>query len=305
VRYDQAAAGGVVLSPWEHFGSARQDAWEPHRLPLADAPTRLAWAEASPGGPGRLVFIATVRPVLALVSSPSPGTAGDSGAGGDAPSAERPGVTASPDLPDANAPAVAAAAALADGPERQATQATSEPAGSVASPSAALYAALLTVAERQTAESRPAAVPVPAGAASVNRGARFPEGRDDAARATRQPVPRSGSGLRIREGMDGPEQMAFPQPKAPPGGVPALAPQAAGLLTDAVFSGLATLERAVQNLTEPVAGAAPSGAALLYWLGLSSWLVAGVLAWEAFRRCRVAPAPALLGGEPDLPEDPS
>jgi hypothetical protein len=76
-------------------------------------------------------------------------------------------------------------------------------------------------------------------------------------------------------------------------------PRAIELLAEGVTLGATALERAVQALAEPLDPAGGGLSGVLPWLGLSSWVVAAVLAGEAARRSltrRAAPAPALPGG---------
>ena len=57
------------------------------------------------------------------------------------------------------------------------------------------------------------------------------------------------------------------------------------------------------DLTGAEAAGRPAGVAVLYWLGLSSWVVSGALAYEMARR-RVRVAPALGGGAFSEADDP-
>jgi hypothetical protein len=84
---------------------------------------------------------------------------------------------------------------------------------------------------------------------------------------------------------------------------PASVPQVATLLTEGVSLGVTALERAVRALAEPMldAGGAPHD--VLYWMGVSSWLVAAALAGETVRRRLPqfqTTVPSLFGG----PQDP-
>jgi hypothetical protein len=57
-------------------------------------------------------------------------------------------------------------------------------------------------------------------------------------------------------------------------------PEVAGLVTEALYSGMATLEHAIQTMLQPEPEAETSGASLLYWVGLSTGMVASVLAYR-------------------------
>jgi hypothetical protein len=79
-------------------------------------------------------------------------------------------------------------------------------------------------------------------------------------------------------------------------------PQVAGLLTEGVSLGVATLECAAGVLTEPLL---TTDAGALYWLGCSSWLLAAALACEGVRRClpRRTDHGALSLRPPDFPPE--
>jgi hypothetical protein len=70
-----------------------------------------------------------------------------------------------------------------------------------------------------------------------------------------------------------------------PGTEIAALPRLEGLITEGVQLGTAALERAAQALAEPMLSADGAADGILYWLGLSSWLLAAALAGEGVRRC--------------------
>jgi hypothetical protein len=119
------------------------------------------------------------------------------------------------------------------------------------------------------------------------------------------PVYRVVPGPSPEERTDGAERVLHPGPKTSEGEEFVATPEAAGLLANALSVGLTAVERAVRDLTEPQAEAYRSGAAILYWFGLSSWLLGGALAYEVVRRRRtLALAGSGPAGGPDfLPED--
>ncbi|MCI0460532.1 MAG: hypothetical protein L0Z62_26560 [Gemmataceae bacterium] len=86
---------------------------------------------------------------------------------------------------------------------------------------------------------------------------------------------------------------------------PASAPQGASLLTEGVTWGATALERAVQALVEPMLDV-EGKPNTLYWLGVSSGIVAAALACEGVRRRFGHPAtqePAFAVGSSDLPPE--
>ena len=62
------------------------------------------------------------------------------------------------------------------------------------------------------------------------------------------------------------------------------APQVAPLLTEGVSMGVTALELGMRALAEPILDATGPPHNVLYWVGISSWLLAGALACEAVRR---------------------
>jgi hypothetical protein len=83
--------------------------------------------------------------------------------------------------------------------------------------------------------------------------------------------------------------------------VPAFAAEAADLLTHALSVSLARFDQALLDLTGADADGHRSDLAVLYWFGLSSWVVSGALAYRmARRRARVTP---VLGSGALLDED--
>ena len=83
----------------------------------------------------------------------------------------------------------------------------------------------------------------------------------------------------------------------------AWAPQVAPLLTEGVSMGVTALELGMRALTEPILDAGSPPHNVLYWVGISSWLLAGALAGETLRRRfpRLETSElSSLGGLPDL-----
>src|SRR5262249_29897672 len=95
----------------------------------------------------------------------------------------------------------------------------------------------------------------------------------------------------------GTERTAVPETKFGGGDEPAPAPEAAGLLTEAVPYGLAAGEGALGVVPGARAGAVAGrpGSAAGHWLGLSAGLLGAGLAYEGARRRRALSAPALAG----------
>jgi hypothetical protein len=103
------------------------------------------------------------------------------------------------------------------------------------------------------------------------------------------------------------------EPASPGGGLPSgnedgrapnpealTLPRAEGLLTQGVRLGVAALGDAAGALAEPLLAAEGASADVLYWLGLSSWLLAAALAGEGARRyLRQRPAQPDLQPEAD------
>jgi hypothetical protein len=83
---------------------------------------------------------------------------------------------------------------------------------------------------------------------------------------------------------------------------PAPVPQVASLLTEGVTVGVTAIERAVLTLAEPILDAGDAPHEVLYWLGVTSWVVAAALAGETLRRRYPqfqTSVPSLFGGPPD------
>jgi hypothetical protein len=171
-------------------------------------------------------------------------------------------------------PADAAALVFASG--RPATEADGSPAPAV-------VARDTPTPVHPPVEARPAA---PAGTASRTGIALLSAGgQAEAARPALAPpesIPRPAAV---------PMELPPPEPKPGDRTLSSFAAEAADVLTQALSVSLATFDRAMRDLTGAQGDAHQSGAAVLYWLGLSSWVVSGALAYEMLRRRdRVAPA---------------
>jgi hypothetical protein len=187
--------------------------------------------------------------------------------------------------------ALALTASEAAHPDRSSQQtphvATESPIG-VGAEQAALLAQGLTGADRRVGEKLLAGfsnalptVEVLPGSASAR-----PGGNEASA------VPRaSGSDRRIcEEEIVAPE--AIPAPRAE-----ALPAEGAGLLTEGMSFGLATLERAVRAWTQQESSLTGRGVVLLRWLGLCSWALGAALVCIVARRGRSQPLINLHGAD--------
>jgi hypothetical protein len=146
----------------------------------------------------------------------------------------------------------------------------------------AIAAAAQDPQAHQRVESRP---PTPAGTGSMNGVALLAAGQRG---TTGLPLVPPGPALRPPATA---EEVPPPEAKPADRNISSFAAEAADLLTHALSVSLATADRAMRDLTGADADGHPSGVAVLYWLGLSSWVVSGALAYEmARRRMRVAPA---------------
>ncbi len=278
------AARSLILGLQGPFASARQETGAAPGRPVAGATRGAGNLFASSAG--SLGATPTLAPLRVVVFAAGGGAADDSGEAAPA---------SSPTLLAADPAAVAAAAALLDRSGHQVARAGGESASSLLARLAALYA-VAAVTERQAVEDRVGIAPVLAGAAYASRAAGLPGGGGAPAAPLGNPAGTAEPGPRRQDRTPGHEGIVPPEPRATGSRVAAGAPQTAGLLTDVVFSGLATLEQAIRNLIEPEPKADQPGAGLACWLGLSCWLLAGALALEVARRRRGLPAPDLVGG---------
>jgi hypothetical protein len=182
--------------------------------------------------------------------------------------------------------------------ERLLVQAAGEAAGSALSGLAAFYVGSRAAAEPRTTENLPSVIPISAGAGYDHPDGRLPAGRSEPVTAVPSPVYKTEPIPLPQERTGGGETALLPETTPPISVTSAFyVPEAAGVLSGAVSFSLTALERAVRELTQPEADVSRSGAAILYWLGLSSWLLGGAVAYEVVRRRRVA-----AGGDPDLPD---
>jgi hypothetical protein len=102
-----------------------------------------------------------------------------------------------------------------------------------------------------------------------------------------------------------PEAVPFPESKSTTDDSAPPAPEAAGLFMEVVNFGRATLGRAIQDLAESAGQVDRSGTAVLYWLGFSSWLLGGAIAYEVLRRRNALPVPGLAGDAELFLEEPT
>lgn len=168
-----------------------------------------------------------------------------------------------------------------------------QPPAVVFSGLAALYSTPRSGAEARSFELRPSAAPL---VGNVVGGAdnRVPVGRGDPASLIPPPVCNTEPGPLPRETVANLETIPPPLAGTTDPAERSYLPETAGLVTSALSTGLATMERAVRNLTEPEADVYRSGTALLYWLGVSAWLLGGAVAYESMRRRRAG------RGDPEL-----
>lgn len=271
IRWDRPAVGF-----WEQYGNSRASFGEARGLertrPLA------VWEPVT-------VVVVVFTPTRVPAVTASTAVAG--------PRVERGEESAGPDLPTTTAAAIADPALL-DNTEplpNQAAGVPSEPAPS--------NAALRVLTVSPPSEGRLATLVV----ATLANGASLLPVRNDLtpARAT---IPLPEFAARPAREVTILEELPFPKMKPAEPVTFALAAEAADVLTHALSVSLATLERALGDLARgPQAEVYRSGAAVLYWLGLSSWAVGGAFAYEMVRR-RARQTPSLAGYGPPEESDP-
>jgi hypothetical protein len=154
----------------------------------------------------------------------------------------------------------------------------------------------LSLIPRPSAEQALAAIATLFVAVDGNRDGSFLPGLDERRAAPRPPAPMVQAG----EPSFPPNEFAAPQPKAvPPAALPA--PAGADLLPAGMPAALAAVERAVQALVEPLAGARADRPGRARWVAIGAWLLGSAVAAILARPPHRQPAPAL--GEVDLREE--
>jgi hypothetical protein len=316
-----AGAGNFALAFWEQFSSARLDTWIAHVPSVAATPADPVGNEALSGKAeplgwigfeevpwsGGIDFTSTAaappKPLRALAFSLNRSPIDDSEEAVPAPSPEYYGGTVTPDPVATAALAVTVAnRAVLGRIASQATQAVAPSANTVLAGPTAPFAVLVGT-QLRTAVNPFATSPILVAAPSVNREAPLAGGSLAPAPVLRLPAPAVESGTGSQEQpTDSPSSPA--EPKVAESGESSHSPEASGLLTNAVFSGLATLERAIRDLIEPEVEVDVPGGTLLYWVGLSASLLASTLVYQVVFRRRVLLPQALVGVGPAGAVDP-
>jgi hypothetical protein len=303
--------GDLAGSSWQPFGFTVRTYGLPTEQSPTDLPQELYGSESFPGR-FELVRIIAVRDVswradLGVgypdttlevapipfksvqqpIPSPYRNPTGDQGFQYQAPvyvHSEESSSSALLSAPSPSAPAAGIASLANQG--RQATQAAAFSASSVVSGPAASFTAL-AVTELRAAGTRFVALPILFVAGSLKPDTPVNSGNNAAAapRPTNpviEPSPYSPGQAASDDKTPAAEAGGGANAPSPP------RPEAAGLITQALTSGLTTLERAIQSLLEPEPEADASGAALLYWVGASFGLAASVVGYQMIQHRRAS-----------------
>ncbi len=259
-------------------GAPAPTAYGGHTLSQNLSPGGFSGGNAT-GGFGPVLVITTADVVFA---GPAPAAFASADRGpARAPSRPADGDSGSP--PSGTPSAAAAPGGTGGGPDWVFASET-RPGPSAGPPSSgASGAAPARGAESARAGALALAAPAPSAAPAVlplvvSRG----DGEADTARPSREVIHGPRAPLSPGDGGARPEG---PEERGHEAAAPDALPRAAGPLTEGLLLGVGNLGRAVEALVDPTA-AGRDPTAGLYWLGVSSWLLAAALAWEAARRGR-------------------